>query len=645
MPPENDKSRIEGLKETLYSRNAPDIRTKRKLRYTDEETSVKTDWEHPPEEDVRPAALNQEYKDHRMSFTTKILIASAVFCILAVGLGAYLFFNGTNLISANNIEIDISGPVSIPGGAPVTFDVTAINKNNVDLQAVDMSVDFPDGTVDPADPSKPLTRHQELIGDMPAGSTAHKSIQAMIYGEQNLQKEITVTLTYGIKGSSSVFTKTQTYDVLINSSPINVTVSGVNEAVSGQDFDMTVDLKSNSDQTLKNIVLKASYPFGYVFKSSDLPTISDNATWKIGDIPPGGDRTVTLHGNLTGENTDLRAFHFSVGSASASDPSKIGTEFMSIEQDVTIQKPFVSLGIGIDNDQGTADHVGQFGQTEHVEIDWYNNLPVAVSNMIISAKLSGSAYDKNSVSPEQGYFDSSNDTIVWNPQTDPELASVAPGASGKLSFMVTPQDQSTPNNPVVDPTLKIDVSVSGTRAQEANVPESVTAAASRTTKISSSVALSGRVARSTGPFMNTGPIPPKAEQATTYTIIWNVTNASSDVGSAVVTAQLPAYVKWLGQSSPSTENVVYDQNSGTVTWNIGNVSAYAGTSNRRELDFQVSLKPSVSQVGQSPVLVGQATLSATDSFTGASLTSQQDQLTTRFSTDPAYQSGDETVVR
>ncbi|MEN9524454.1 MAG: hypothetical protein RL536_523, partial [Candidatus Parcubacteria bacterium] len=143
MPPSDEKNRIEELKKSLYSRNAPDVRTRRKLRFTPIESNVRTDWSDANEgTDQRPSpVLNQHYEDHSMSFFTKLLITSIVFCIVAVGIGAYLFFNGANLISANNIDINISGPVSIPGGSPVSFDIRVVNKNNVDLESADLAVD------------------------------------------------------------------------------------------------------------------------------------------------------------------------------------------------------------------------------------------------------------------------------------------------------------------------------------------------------------------------------------------------------------------------------------------------------------------------------------------------------------------------
>lgn len=645
MPPSDEKNRIEELKKSLYSRSAPDVRTRRKLRFSPVESSVNKSWGGDQEVPDSPV-LNKKYEDHSMSFFTKLLIVSLLFCIVAVGLGAYLFFNGSNLISANNIAIEVSGPVSIPGGAPVSFDIRVTNKNNVDLQSVDLAVDFPAGATDPKNPTQELKTFRELMGDIPAGGSAVKTVDAIIFGEENLQKQIEAGVTYKVKGSTTLFTKKTSYEILINSSPILLTASSFKEITSGQEFDMKVILKSNSADVLKNVLLKANYPFGFTFLSSSIKPLGDNTTWKIGDIPPGAEKVLTIRGVLRGEDSETRYFRFSAGAQSLTDPKAIGTQYMSTDQALTIEKPFISLGIDINNDSSPNDYIGQFGRHERVTISWFNNLPTSVSNVSITAKLSGSAYDKSSVQPDQGYFDSANNRIIWDQKTTPELASIGAGQTGTVSFNIVPVDKSTASNLVVNPTVVVTAGVSGDRTQESNVPQSLASAVTRTTRVSSNITLTGRIVRTTGPFINSGQVPPKVEQPTTYTVVWTIDNTTSAVGNARVTASLPPYVKWLNAVSPSSEKVSYDEDSGVVSWDIGNIDAYsASASRRREVNFQISFQPSINQADQSPNLVNQATLTATDNFTGEQLQSQQEYLTTRFSTDPAYREGQATVVR
>ena len=197
---------------------------------------------------------------------------------------------------------------------------------------------------------------------------------------------------------------------------------------------------------------------------------------------------------------------------------------------------------------------------------------------------------------------------------------------------------------ITDPSVDLALSAKANRVSESNVPEEVDSSISKNILISSNVALSGQLVRTTGPFPNTGPIPPRAEQQTTYTVLWTIYNTSSTLDGVQVAAILPPYVKWLGAVSPQSADVSYNSSSGQITWNIGNVSAYA-TNGSEQVAFQIGVTPGVDLVGQAPIIVGGASLVARDDFTGAHLTSNIQSMTTRFSTDPAFTDGNETVTQ
>ena len=56
--------------------------------------------------------------------------------------------------------------------------------------------------------------------------------------------------------------------------------------------------------------------------------------------------------------------------------------------------------------------------------------------------------------------------------------------------------------------------------------------------------------RSIGPFENMGPIPPKADNETTYTIIFSLSSPFNDINSVEVTGSLPSYIAWKNLTSP-----------------------------------------------------------------------------------------------
>jgi hypothetical protein len=315
---------------------------------------------------------------------------------------------------------------------------------------------------------------------------------------------------------------------------------------------------------------------------------------------------------------------------------------------VTLQKPFITVALSFgSDDSGTGDYVGQFGKPINGTISWFNNLPDAITNAEIHLQLSGNAFDNGSVSANGGFYDSASNEITWDKTNTPALKSIAAGGSGSAVFNFTPRDLGASISPVLNPSVDLSISVDGERASESNVPQSLTESVSRLIKVASNVSLSAQAIYTTGPFINSGPFPPKVEATTTYTIVWTVGNSSSAVSGAKVSATLPENVTWVGPISPQSENVQYDAGSRTVTWNIGTLAAYLGQNGQqpRQVSFQVGLYPNVTDAGHPLTLVNPETLSATDNFTGITVYSSWGALTTRLSTDPGFQDGDDLVTK
>ncbi len=645
MPPE-DKSKIEELKKSLYSRNVPEIRSRRRLQFSKEDiANIKTDWQSP-NEDNEEVVLNKKYENNSMSFLNKLLLGSVIFFILTIGIGAYFVFNGVNVISANNIDISISAPTNISGGDPLTLNIQVSNKNNITLENVDLSVDFPAGTVDPSDSSKELKEFRETMTDIPPGGIGQKTVNAILYGEENSKKEITVNVTYNIKGSNAIFKKQKTYDILINSSPISLSVSSYKEIISGQEFNFDVKLSSNSNEVIKNLLLKASLPFGFTYTSNDIKPVGNTLVWRIGDIPSKGEKIIHFKGKLEGQDDEVKVFNFTAGAESVRDKNTIGTEYITTNQEISIKKPFITATIILNEDNGNGEYIGVFNIPIRARVSWFNNLSTSVTDAEIHIKLSGTAFDKVSVSPEQGLYKSADNEIIWNKITTPDLGTIGAGESGNVYFSITPRDFSSPSKLVPNPNMSINLDISGKRLSESNVPENVLSSSNRVIKISSNPSLAAVITRSSPYFVNTGPIPPQAEKQTTYTVTWTVDNTSSAVMGAEVDSSLPAYVKWVGAINPTDENIKYNSGNGQIVWKVGNVDTYTSlNSTKRQVSFQIIYEPSITDVGKSPVLVNESVFTAQDQFTGQMLKDTEEPLTTDFGKDPTFKAGDNIVVK
>jgi hypothetical protein len=286
------------------------------------------------------------------------------------------------------------------------------------------------------------------------------------------------------------------------------------------------------------------------------------------------------------------------------------------------------------------------GKIEAV-IKWQNNLQYEVRDVSITVKLSGNTLDKSSVQVDDGFYRSVDNTIIFNKVTNSALDSLDPGEFGVSNFSFSSfSPGSVTGSGLINPTLVLDISVSGSRVDFQGGVQDVLFADSRKIKITSDPQLLAKALHYIGPFQNSGPIPPKAEQETTYTITWTVTNPLNSLSNARVSAILPPYIKWLGTVSPARENVSYDSGTGLLIWSIGNISAGAGvTSSAKEMSFQISFLPSVDQIGLAPVLVGEMLLTAKDNFTLTEVSNSYPSLSTDLNGDPYFKDGSEKVVK
>jgi hypothetical protein len=637
-----DKHRIDKLESSLYSRAHPkeysDVRTSVPPRNVTVDPTWKSDV--PLQDLVAKARMDKEHKQSKI--IKRILWGSVVFFVVALGMGAYIFFGGSNMVSANNIDIAVSGPTSTAGGSELSLDVIVSNNNSASLDNVALSVVYPDGTKVAGNLASPLTRDSVNVGSIPAHGKVTETLKSVLFGQKDTIQNIKITLEYSIQGSSAVFYKDKNYDIGIASSPIIVTPTFPTTVNSGQPFDITLDINSNTDVTLNSVLLSAVFPFGYTFTSSVPAPLVGNNIWNIGDLAVGGKQKVVIHGMLAAQNLEQRTFQFSVGLADTNQGKTLATSLTTISGTVTVDKPLVDLALSIAGNSG--DYVSKPGERVPVIINWQNNTPTSLLNTTLSVKLTGLALDRNSVIVNGGFYRSVDNTVIWDYTNNKNFVQIDPGAKGVVSFSFNPLISLPPS--AHNQSIIISANWASNQLSADNNATTVTSSANQNVLVGTTLGLSAQVVRTLGPFKNTGPIPPQADKQTSYTIIWTLTNSLNDATSTVVSAVLPQYVSWDNATSPSQEQVIFDPISNTVTWNAGTVAGGTGFgSSPRQASFQVTLQPSLSQVGTMPDLVGETTVTGMDSFTGAQLQTSRVALNTRFSSDPSFKEGNQIIIK
>jgi hypothetical protein len=142
-------------------------------------------------------------------------------------------------------------------------------------------------------------------------------------------------------------------------------------------------------------------------------------------------------------------------------------------------------------------------------------------------------------------------------------------------------------------------------------------------------------------------MPPKADSETTYAIVFSLTNTTNEIKNAIVKATLPPYVRWTGIYSPSAEKISFNQNDGTVTWEVGTIPANIGVggTSPKQAAINVGFTPSTSQIGQQPPLIRAITLTGKDAATGENVSKEAKDVTTNILGDQGFLPANATVVK
>ncbi len=663
---DDPKSKINQLEKILDAREDKVSKKIKRHELHNHESSIREDWNstEPSKEDlvakIREVGLEVKPKEgftggnmeiippvkKGIPLSMKVLIGSIIFFVLALLIVLYKFIGGGNIVSGDNILVTVKAPVSIAGGETVPIEIEVRNNNSVALSGTDLGINFPSGTVKADDVSVPLVRNQEFLGNIPSGQSAKRNFKVILFGSENEKKIIKLNLEYKVAGSNSIFSKTKEFSVLITSSPVSLSVHAPNEVNTNQAINFSVDVSSNSNSVIKNLLLKVDYPFGFSFGDSNPAVFAKNNTWLIGDLAPGEKRTINISGMITGQEGEERGFNFSLGTQSTSDNTVLQTPFITSFSALTIRRPFVSADIFF-NGSNADEYIAGAGDKVESVIKWQNNLPYRVTNVSLNVKLNGNALDKSSVVVDGGFYRSYDNTIVFDKTTDNIFASLEPGQSGENKFELKSFGiNSISGSNLSNPSIYLDISVSGKTVDANGKIQDVTFADARRIKVTSEPRVFAKSLYYVGPFQNRGPVPPKAESETTYTVTWTVTNPLNSLSGTRVTTILPPYVKWLGAVSPALEKMSYDENTRQITWSLGNVTAGAGSiSPAKEVSFQLSILPSVSQIGSTPNLTNEVILSAKDSFTNTSVNASFQAVGTTLINDPYFRLETDKVVK
>jgi len=603
---------------------------------TDGEQKARSeDWQK--DELVEPAAEKHWWSFiFSRKFRLYALFSLAGILLLAVG----LFLWGHFSFNRNALEFKIYGPEKVVSGESVNYIVQYKNNNNVALQNAKITFYLPDGSILPEESGDQQRGYVEkTLGEIGQDVAGQAEFGLQLTGLKDEKKKIKAAISFNPTNISSEYEVEREMETEIISVPLVLSWSLPEKVVSGQELNLNLQYLNDSDIIFNDLKLVIKYPSGFIFNEATPEPTEEKTTWRFAEMSAQENGEIKILGVLSGDGGEIKSFEAILGIEKNGQFIELARALKSTQ---IAQAPLAVWQKINGQDSLVADWGGKLS----FEVFYQNTTKENIRGVTVSAKISPGALNLKTLNIPGGSFNGLTNTISWSSEGVPELGYLTEGQQGHLSFSVEVKSEA----PVSSFADKNFVISSQAKISSPNTPLSLLG-----TQLGSENLLAIKLnsllrAAAFGYFHdnvlpNSGPLPPRVNQTTTYTLYWSISNATNEIDNVLAEAFLPGNVQWQNNFSPGDQNISFDSSIRKITWQVGALSPGVGSLlPARQIAFQVALTPSVLQVGRPADLLLKTKITAQDKFTGQNLAAESAVVTTELKNDPGLGYGDGLVA-
>lgn len=519
------------------------------------------------------------------------------FLFLILGLAIIAVFSywsyRRQIFSKEVMKIEILGPSSAEAGEEVEYNLVYKNQGAVRLEGLVLYFDFPENSLVEDNGAGRITKELE---DIYPGQEEILKFKGRIFGKENEVKVARAIINYRPKNLKAVYESKSSFSTKIESASITFKFDFPSKITVGQETKISLNYFSNLNHPLNDLRIQADYPGGFEFLRSE-PRGIENNEWEVGLLNKAEGGRIDIYGRITGEAGEVRIFNAELG-VWTNDNFILLKE---ISRGVEIIKPKLSLFQTIN---GQSDYLARAGEGLHYELYFRNTGEEEFEDLFLVVELEGPV-DFETLNLEKGRINQVEHSILWDQRELERLTLLRPGEEGKVEFWVD---------------LKEDLGVSKPEDKNLSVKNKVKLSQINQvfeTKIASQIELTQDGYFENEVWQNSGPIPPKVSEKTTYVIIWQAKNYYNGLENAKVKAVLPESVNLTGKIFPEEEksSFSFDSVSREIVWDLGALPAHTGTLYpAKSIAFQIGLVPRQEQRGGTVELISQAVFSASDQW-------------------------------
>lgn len=514
---------------------------------------------------------------------------------VAAVMGYVVFGKNRLAVEPGQVTIDIAALDTIASGDEYAITLHYKNSSPVTIESGAIEVVYPGGFYfSSAEPAPDQAQNHWDIHGVPSGAEGTITITGQMVGQKGDSKDITALLTYKPTNFNSDFQTSALQSVTLGESILKLDVTLPERARTGESVQYVYTLTNTAALPLVNVKAYVQYPTGYKITSVDPATQQSNHTWVFNQIDPGKTETVTVTGEVTGENESTQEIILQVG---LQEPDGFFNVQSEDRHSMYVINPEINLTL-------TGPNSVQVGGELEYTITLENTSTIDINELALQLSFTSGVVSSETVEL---------DTIAQLPA----------GERQEVSYSTTVQDDVLSSIQTLTATL----SVVGAKVADADVAFEQIAKVDTVLQGAITGSAEARYFADDLTKLGSGPLPPTVGQVTEYVIQWSVTASGGDMTAVNFATTLPDAVEFVRSSD---DRITHDETNHSVTWNVKELAA----GETKVTNFKIAVTPQASDVNKLLVLLSETVATATDVNSQAAVQAQIRKVTSKLESDP-----------
>jgi hypothetical protein len=602
------------------------------------ETLPKEDVDEKKETDLGmvPQEINLETetdlnKSSGWSKRKKIFVFGGIVLGLILSLSGGIFYVKyiQSSFKQENVVIDFEGSDEIRSGEILAKKIIVHNNNRIALKQARLKVFYPEELL--PIPSSfiengPSSSFYIDIGDLNGFESREYEIQFKVYSGFSVDVYLQTELVYQPENFSSNFNKNDNHLIKIEGSAVGFSLISAKEAASGELLKFIGILNNNTEEDFNNLILELDYPGSFQLDKLALDKVLDSENkFKITKLAKGERREIEILGSFINEINAIESLKARVGLMEGGEFSEIvfAEEVVKIiPSRIEVRQEIIA---GVDLEKMTT----KTGNSLNYEINFKNNSSSPLSDLILKEEITGDLIDLDSINSRNGYYDRNQGEIIWKASDVPALKSLNPGEGGKVSFSFKLKEDFIPEikrNQIIVTEAKI----SSPNINTQILSNQEIGSGEKTVKVETNldILVSGKYENSV--FNNTGPVPVKVGEETTFTVKVELKNDFNKINNPKINIKLPSGINWKSSYQRSSGEVSFNERTNELVWSLRELGDFVGYEKSLEdLVFQVGVVPESNISSSNIILIKDVNFSGSDNFTNSIVSGKVDKFTLR----------------